>query len=103
MVVCESLGQKQFTTAKDDVGGVGEVSYNEHLFLEAKNVEKDKAESGKILIKLMDKGMFKDCLIGEFEFDMSFIYFKKDHVLLHQWLALSNPHGDDWAAISCYM
>ena len=71
--------------------------------MEAKNIEKDKAESTKIMIKLMDKGMFKDCLIGEFEFDLSFIYLKPDHVMLHQWIALSNPHGDNWADISCYM
>ena len=103
MVVVESLGQKQYSTAKDDIGGVGEVAYNEHIFLEAKNVEKERAESGKVMLKLMDKGMFKDCLIGEFELDLSFIYLKKDHVMLHQWLALSNPHGDNWADISCYM
>lgn len=103
MVTVECLGSKEFSSAKDDIGGVGEVVYSEHLFLEAKNCDKEKAESGKILIKVMDKGMFKDCLIGEFEFDMSFIYFKKDHVMLHQWIALSNPHGDNWADIAAYM
>tara|TARA_B110000285_G_C15081104_1_gene593561 strand:+ start:219 stop:764 length:546 start_codon:yes stop_codon:yes gene_type:complete len=103
MVTVETLGQKQFSSAKDDVGGVGEVTYGEHIFLEAKNIDKEKAEGSKIVLKLMDKGMFKDCLIGEFEFDLSFIYLKKDHVMLHQWIALSNPHGDNWADISCYM
>jgi hypothetical protein len=66
LIVVESLGKKQYTTAKDDVGSVGETVWNEHIFLEAKAVEKDRAESGKILIKLMDKGLFKDALIGEF-------------------------------------
>jgi hypothetical protein len=28
------------------------------------------------MIKLMDKGMFKDVLIGQFELDMSFVYLK---------------------------
>jgi hypothetical protein len=51
----------------------------------------------------MDKGLFKDVLIGEFEFDLSFIYFMKDHVMLHKWLALSNPHGDDFAVIQAYL
>ena len=50
----------------------------------------------------MDKGLFKDVLIGEFEFDLSFIYFMKDHVMLHKWLALSNPHGD-FSAIAAYL
>jgi hypothetical protein len=75
LIVVECLGQKQYSSSKDDIGGSGEVAWNEHLFLEPKKVEKESAESGKILIKLMDKGIFKDVLIGEFEFDLSFIYF----------------------------
>jgi len=67
--------------------------------LEPRGVEKADAESGKIMLKLVDKGMFKDALIGQFEFDMSFIYLKKDHVLLHKWLAFSNPNGEDFAKI----
>jgi hypothetical protein len=34
------LGQKKYTTAKDDIGGLGEVVWNEHIFLEPRNVEK---------------------------------------------------------------
>lgn len=32
------MGQKKFTTAKDDIGITGRVSWNEHLFFEPKNV-----------------------------------------------------------------
>jgi hypothetical protein len=103
IIVIECLGKKEYSTAKDDIGGAGEVTWNEHLFLEAKKVEKETAECGKILIKLMDKGIFKDVLIGEFEFDLSFIYFMKDHVMLHKWLALSNPHGGNFEAIAAYL
>jgi hypothetical protein len=42
--------------------------------LEKRNVDKRDAEQAKIIIRLMDKGFLKDSLIGEFEFDMSFIY-----------------------------
>ena len=103
MVVVEVLGQKQFSSAKDDIGGIGEVVYNEHLFAEARGVDKAEAENGKIMIKLMDKGFLKDALIGQFEFDLSFIYFMKDHLLLHKWLALSNPNGADFAKIQAYL
>lgn len=44
LVEVTCLGQKQYTTAKDDIGGLGEVVYNEHLFLEPKNVEQQDAE-----------------------------------------------------------
>jgi hypothetical protein len=45
----------------------------------------------------MDKGFYKDVMIGSFDFDLSFIYFMKDHLMLHQWIALSNPNSDDYS------
>ena len=77
--------------------------WSEHLFLEPKNVEKQAAEEGKIEIKLMDKGFLKNALIGQFDFDLSFIYFMKDHLLLHQWLALSNPNSENYSEITGYI
>mmetsp|Transcript_30293 Transcript_30293/g.46313 ORF Transcript_30293/g.46313 Transcript_30293/m.46313 type:complete len:95 (+) Transcript_30293:310-594(+) len=82
---------------------MGEVLWSEHLFLEPRGVDKRDAEKGKILIKLMDKGIFKDALIGQFEFDLSFIYFMENHTLLHKWLALSNPNSDNYSEISAYL
>lgn len=70
------------------------------MFLEQSNVEKTDAEQGKIVVRLLDKGFFKDMLIGQFEFDLSHIYFMKDHRMLHQWIALSNPEEEDEKAIT---
>lgn len=103
MVMVECLGQKTYTSAKEKVGGIGETTYGEHLFLEPKSIEKEAAEDGKIVIKLLDKGMFKDVMIGLFEFDLSFVYLKKDHVLLHKWLGLNNPKGEDYATVQAYL
>ena len=64
---------------------------------------KEDADEGKILIKILNKGFFKDDVIGVFEFDASFIYFLKDHTLWHQWLALSNPEGKDFNEITSYL
>jgi len=75
----------------------------EHIFLEQSNVEKKEAEDAKISIKLLDKGFFKNSLIGQFEFDLSYIYFMKDHLLLHRWIALSNPNGENYAEITGYL
>ena len=102
MFVVECLGQKTYSSAKDDVGPISEVVYGEHLYLEPRGVDKEEAEDAKISIKLVDKGMFKDALIGQFDLDMSFIYLREKHLLLHKWLAFSNPNGDDWAKIQCY-
>jgi hypothetical protein len=81
---------------------MGESVYNEHLFLEPRGVDKKDADDAKIMIKLVDKGMFKDHLIGQFELDLSFIYLRDQHLLLHKWFAFSNPNGDDYAKIQCY-
>ena len=85
------------------ISGTAEITWNEHLFMEPRGVDRQDAEDAKIRIKVMDKGFFKDVLLGEFDFDMSFIYFKKDHVLLHKWLALSNPAGENFSDITAYL
>jgi hypothetical protein len=79
------------------------VLWNEHVFLEPRNIEKNEAEEGKITIKLIDKGFYKNYMIGMFEFDISYIYLRKDHLLLHQWLALSNPNSEDYSQITGYL
>ena len=77
--------------------------WTEHLFIEGKNIEKQTAEEDKIVIKLLDKGFLKNSLIGMFDFDLSFIYNMKDHLMLHQWLALSNPNSENYSEITGYI
>lgn len=103
MLEVHALGCKEYSSAKDDIGGISEVTWLEHIFLEPHNVEKKAAEEGKIKLRMVDKGLFKNSLIGEFEFDVSQIYFKKDHQLLHKWVALSDPYGDDYSQITGYI
>lgn len=97
------LNQKAYSEAKDDIGGLGEVVWAEHIFIEAKNIEKKQAEDGKISIALQDKGFFKNSLIGLYEFDLSYIYYMKDHVMLHKWLAFSNPNSENYSEITGYL
>ena len=47
--------------------------------------------------------MFKNALIGQFEFDLSYVYFMKDHALLHRWIALSNPNSENFSEITGYL
>lgn len=74
IVEIKVLNQKKFTTAQDDINNTGIAVWNEHLFFEPKNQEVEDLERGKIEIKLMDKGFFKDALIGYYEFDLSYVY-----------------------------
>jgi hypothetical protein len=38
-----------------------------------------------------------------FEFDLSFIYLKDKHLLLHKWLALNNPGAENFSEICGYV
>ena len=102
MLVVESCGLKTYSSAKDDIGPLSEITYGEHLFLEPRELDKKDAEAAKITLKLVDKGMFKDVLIGQFDFDMSFIYLRDKHLLLHKWIAMNNPNSEDYGKIQCY-
>lgn len=53
-----------------------------------------------ICIKVMNKGIFRDELIGTYEFDITTVYFKDKHAIQHQWIALFNPEGDDFSEIT---
>ena len=68
--------ERKFTKALDDINNTGIAVWNEHIFFEPKNVEAARLEKGTIELKLMDKGFFKDALIGFYQFDLSYIYLK---------------------------
>ena len=100
IVEISCLGQRKFTKALDDINNVGIAVWNEHIFFEPKNVEVPQLEKGTIEIKLMDKGFFKDALIGYYQFDLSYIYLKKDHALMHKWIVMSNPESEDFGEVT---
>lgn len=52
---------------------------------------------------MLDKGYFKDAIIGTYEFDIAYIYFMKQHSLLHKWLALSNPNSETFNEVTGYL
>ena len=64
MVEVSCMGIKKYTTSKKNISQLVEVTWNEHLFLEMKNVEKQQAEDGRIMIKLLDKHFIKDLIVG---------------------------------------
>ena len=52
---------------------------------------------------MQDKGYFKDALIGVYEFDITYIYFMKQHSLMHKWIALSNPNSENFSEVTGYL
>ncbi len=51
----------------------------------------------------MDKGWFKDALIGYYEFDLSYLYQQPDHALLHKWIILSNPESENFGEVTAQL
>ena len=39
-------------------------------------------------------------MIGMYEFDMTYIYYKDKHAMHNQWVALVNPEGEDFSAVA---
>lgn len=63
----------------------------------------EKIEQAKISIRMLDKGYFKESLMGCYEFDVAYVYFMQKHALLHKWVALSNPESQNFNEVAAYL
>mgnify|MGYP002630424958 CR=1 FL=1 len=78
--------------------------FGEHFFIEAKKMSKDDISESNVTIKLLNKGLFRDKVIGIFDIDIANIYSMNDkHVLEHQWVALNNPDSETPNEIKAYL
>ena len=69
--------------------------WNEHIYFSKLSMTVEELESSKVLIEVLDSSTLKDSLIGCYEFDFTYIYFKPKHSIIHQWVILSNPYSED--------
>jgi hypothetical protein len=52
----------------------------------------------------LEKGIFRDVLVGQFDIDISKIYLENDnHAILHQWVALNKPDSSNPSAVKGYI
>lgn len=98
-----SLGKKKWTTCKDDVGFNAIVNWSEHIFFEPRGLSEMDIQKGKLKIRVLDQQMFKNALIGVYEIDLSFVYFKEKHAIFNQWVGLSNPNAKNFNELSGYL
>ena len=70
--------------------------------MEFSNKEPNELEKAKVSLKMLDKGIFKDEMLGYYEFDLSYIYLQPDHALMHKWVVMSNPEGEDFSEVTAY-
>lgn len=79
------------------------VLWGEHIYLEPRGLTKDTLESAQITIKLLDKGTFRDKLVGQFDIGLDTVYAKPNHSIHNQWIAMNNPQGEDFTDITAYV
>jgi len=96
-------GQQKYTETQEGMTNTSEVSVQEHIFLELKDKSVEELETMKIVLKANEKAAFKEAVIGLMEFDFSYIYFLDKHTMFHQWIALNNPAGENYADVAAYM
>jgi hypothetical protein len=66
--------------------GQGQTYWGENFYFDKKITDPTFFENEKIKITVLNsKRLGFDAVIGFFNIDISSIYSKKDHVLLHQW------------------
>ena len=96
----EVLGQSKKTNVKSDITVDTKVNFNEHIFIDLKKMDKEQVEEANIVLTMQNKGFFKGDIIGQISMSMSKIYHKKNHVMMHQRLGLTNPNGEDFSKMT---
>lgn len=79
---------------KDVTSGATSI-WSEHLYFSKLDVQVTELEESKILIEVLDSRTLKNSLIGLYELDFTYVYFKPKHSIIHQWIILSNPYTED--------
>lgn len=82
---------------------MGIANWNEHIFFEFRNLESEELGDAKVSLKLMDKSVFRDDMIGIYEFDLSYLYGQPKHALLHKWIIMSNPESENFGAVTAQL
>jgi len=93
VVTVTVLGEKKSTAIKSRTKNP---RWDQVLYFELSALEADELSRGKALIEVFDADMIsKNDLIGAFEFDLAWIYYKEHHEVYNQWVGLTNTDADD--------
>jgi hypothetical protein len=64
-----------------------------------KDMQPDQCNRTSITVTVLNKGFFKNEVIGRFSFQMSSIYFMEQHKQEHIWVGLENSDSDDFSQV----
>ena len=97
------MGKKKYSKTHTKVGTSGACTWQDHLFLSFKHCEKHEVESGTIKIRVVDKSILRNEVIGVYSFGIPYVFLQERHCIQHQWVALSNPEGFKYADVNGYV
>ena len=104
-IVCEIQvqDQKESTKVIENVSASSVVNFDSHVFIELFKQSVADLEGTKILIKINEKGYFKNSLIGQIEMDLTYLYNLEKHTSQHKWFAMINPDSEDFSSVAGYI
>jgi len=89
----ECCGSKKQSTIKKKTFNP---RWDEVLFFEVKDMEPAQLEAERVRVRVNDaRTIMKDVLIGAFDFDLSAVYYARDHELYRCWVALTDVSSKD--------
>ena len=47
--------------------------------------------------------LLKDSLIGNYEMDLTYVYFQPKHAIIHKWIVLANSEAEEFQAVRGYL
>ena len=88
-VSVSKLDMQQYASSKSKVNKSSVLCWNEHIFLQGQHASQAVLQDAMIEVHIQEKSQQeRNKLVGMYEFSLESIYQRKDHALLHQWVAL---------------
>ena len=87
----------------ENVSDTTVANFDSHVFIELFKQSVADLEGTKILIKVNEKGYFKNSLIGQIELDLTYLYNLENHTMQHKWFAMINPDSEDFSSVAGYV
>ena len=93
MVVFEAFGSSQTSTTKEGLSSNSSVYYGEHFHFQKKVKKSIDIENEILKVTIYDDGIL-DSKIGSTSVSIPTVYYRKNHVVEHEWHILINNEVD---------
>lgn len=101
IVYAEVMGRKQHTVTKK---AMTSCVFDHVMFFNFKAITKEDVEAAIIKVSVFDADtLSRNDLIGEFSFDLLYVYYQKHHEVHNQWVGIADPGDADDKGLQGYL